>query len=207
MKLKYIFKNKNQSNSLKITSNPNTTLDNFIHVFDDVLSAKLCDQIIKEYEDSNSWVQSVTALGENNKVRNCQEISISNPNIISQNELKRQNIDNLIFESISQVVNKYKEFHPLVDIEIDTGYQLLKYNKTQFYTQHTDSFKDQQRSLSCSIQLNDDYDGGDFAFFDRELIIKRKKGSAIVFPSNFMYPHEIMPVKKGIRYSIVTWFV
>ena len=77
----------------------------------------------------------------------------------------------------------------------------------QFYTQHTDSFKKQQRSVSCSFILNDDYDGGEFAFFDREIIIKGGKGSIIMFPSNFMFPHEVMPVTSGTRYSIITWYV
>ena len=37
--------------------------------------------------------------------------------------------------------------------------------------------------------------------------IKLKKADAIMFPSNFMYPHEIMPVTQGTRYSIITWFI
>ena len=36
---------------------------------------------------------------------------------------------------------------------------------------------------------------------------KLEKGDALMFPSNFMYPHEVMPVTKGTRYSIITWFV
>ena len=34
---------------------------------------------------------------------------------------------------------------------------------------------------------------------------KLKKGSIVFFPSNFMYPHSIEPIKKGIRHSIVAW--
>ena len=75
------------------------------------------------------------------------------------------------------------------------------------YKQHTDSFKDRPRAVSCSFILNDEYEGGEFAFFNREAVYKLKKGSCIMFPSNFMYPHEIMPVTHGTRYSIVTWFV
>ena len=26
-----------------------------------------------------------------------------------------------------------------------------------------------------------------------------------MFPSSFMYPHEVMPVTKGTRYSLVVW--
>ena len=34
-----------------------------------------------------------------------------------------------------------------------------------------------------------------------------KKGSAIIFPSNFMFPHEVNRIEKGTRYSIVTWLM
>ena len=40
-----------------------------------------------------------------------------------------------------------------------------------------------------------------------DLKYKLDKGDAIMFPSNFMYPHEIMPVTKGTRYSAITWFI
>ena len=36
---------------------------------------------------------------------------------------------------------------------------------------------------------------------------KTVKGSAIVFPSNFMFPHAVKKVEKGTRYSIVTWLM
>jgi predicted 2-oxoglutarate/Fe(II)-dependent dioxygenase YbiX len=27
----------------------------------------------------------------------------------------------------------------------------------------------------------------------------------LIWPSNFLYPHKVNPVKKGIRYSMVCW--
>ena len=56
------------------------------------------------------------------------------------------------------------------------------------------------------MHLNDDYEGGEFAFFDRQLKYKLNKGDVLMFPSTFMYPHEVMPVTQGTRYSIITWF-
>jgi len=35
--------------------------------------------------------------------------------------------------------------------------------------------------------------------------IKLPTGSVLVFPSNFLYPHKVCPVKKGVRYSYVSW--
>ena len=57
----------------------------------------------------------------------------------------------------------------------------------------------------CSILLflNDDYEGGQFFVADKEY--ETKKGSAIIFPSNFMFPHEVKEVTSGERWSVVTW--
>jgi predicted 2-oxoglutarate/Fe(II)-dependent dioxygenase YbiX len=163
---------------------------------------------LEEYANGYDWSSALTSGGaENFEVRNCDQIIISHKEIISKNTFIRENIDDLVFQSVSKVLYEYKEIHPSFKIQIDTGYQLLRYKEGQFYSEHTDSYKEEQRSLSCSIQLNEDYDGGEFAFFDREIMIRSKKGSAIVFPSNFMYPHEIMPVIKGTRYSVITWLV
>jgi predicted 2-oxoglutarate/Fe(II)-dependent dioxygenase YbiX len=51
--------------------------------------------------------------------------------------------------------------------------------------------------------LNDNYDGGQFMCRGNE--IKLARGDILLFPSNFMYPHEVREVTKGIRYSFVSW--
>jgi hypothetical protein len=51
--------------------------------------------------------------------------------------------------------------------------------------------------------LNDNYEGG--AFMCREKEIKLIRGDILLFPSNFMYPHEVQEITKGIRYSFVSW--
>jgi predicted 2-oxoglutarate/Fe(II)-dependent dioxygenase YbiX len=187
---------------------PVSKLEDFIQVFDNVLSPENCNLILNEYQNSSEWLDTRIQDGKISKnLRNCTEISISAQPILEKNFNVRKNLDNVIFESLRNIITNYNNLIPTFSVEIDTGYQLLRYKEGEFYTQHTDSFKEQQRSLSCSIQLNEDYEGGEFAFFDREIMIRTKPGSAIVFPSNFMYPHEIMPVIKGTRYSIITWLV
>ena len=142
-----------------------------------------------------------------NRIRNCDVIAISEVGILQQNFDIRKKLDEDFYACASNAINEYRKVFPDVASEMDTGYDLLRYNEGQFYTQHTDSFKKQQRSVSCSFLLNEDYEGGEFAFFDREIMIKGAKGSIVMFPSNFMFPHEIMPVISGTRYSIITWYV
>ena len=57
--------------------------------------------------------------------------------------------------------------------------------------------------ISIVAQLNEDYEGAEFYCRDKE--IKLKTGDILLFPSNFMYPHEVKETKKGVRYSFVSW--
>ena len=181
-------------------------LEDYVKVYYDVVPEDLCDAIIKEYSNSNEWKLAETGGGLQTNVRNVDEIPMSQDAIIGDSQLRRQ-LDDRLFESVSSVSKKYHEDFKHFVINVDTGYQLLRYKEGQFYTQHTDSFITQQRSLSCSLILNDDYEGGEFCFWDGTMMHKPPKGAALVFPSNFMYPHEIRPVTKGERYSIITWLV
>ena len=101
--------------------------------------------------------------------------------------------------------------------------QLTRYTKDGFYSWHLDGIGSHNevynepndetkhgntRKLSMSIILNSSFEGGDFEM--RELKEERKiprleEGSVIVFPS--FIEHRVAPVTKGIRYSLVAWFV
>ena len=43
-------------------------------------------------------------------------------------------------------------------------------------------------------------------FFDGQHTQELKKGSVVVFPSSYTYPHQVTPVTSGERYSVVSWF-
>lgn len=181
-------------------------LTDYIVVLDNIIPTDLIKAIEREYIKSNDWILATTVSGEKKHIRNCSTIGISFSSIIQKNLVLRTSIDNEIHTATQKIIAKYRGKFSNLTINSDTGYELLRYETGQFYTQHTDSFPTIPRILSCSIVLNDDYEGGEFAFFDQEVKYKVPKGSAILFPSNFMYPHEIMPVTSGTRYSIVTWF-
>ena len=183
-------------------------INDYIVVFENAITPALCDDILNEFSDETEWQKTVVGNGRlDDKIRTAETIIVSFPHVIEKNVEIRSNLDKAIFVSAGLAIKKYNEKFPLASIEEDSGYELLRYKEGQFYIQHIDSFKARPRSVSCSFILNDDYEGGEFAFFDRELKYKLKKGSCIMFPSNFMYPHEIMPVTSGTRYSIITWFI
>lgn len=183
------------------------TLRDYIQVFDNVIPDELCDAILKEYAPDGEWIP--THVGEgilDRDIRNVDAIPISRNEVIGSNYTRRL-LDNELFKGAAEAINRYNEKFPEARIESDSGYDLLRYQTGQFYKQHTDSYKAQPRAVSCSFALNDDYEGGEWAFWNKDLKLKTKKGSVVLFPSNFMYPHEILPVTKGTRYSVITWFV
>tara|TARA_R100000008_G_scaffold55854_2_gene34301 strand:+ start:2135 stop:2701 length:567 start_codon:yes stop_codon:yes gene_type:complete len=57
--------------------------------------------------------------------------------------------------------------------------------------------------VSIVANLNEDYEGCEFYCRGEE--IKLKTGDILLFPSNFMYPHEVREATKGTRYSFVSW--
>jgi PKHD-type hydroxylase len=62
------------------------------------------------------------------------------------------------------------------------------------------------RKLSLSVQLTDPkkYEGGDLILHDStNKAMKKEQGTLILFPSYIL--HEVTPVTKGERNSLVTW--
>lgn len=185
-------------------------LQDYIKVFENIVPLGLCDALCNEFADSGEWVD--TAIGSsyesvNKSVRSATAIAMSRQEVIGVNRAVRSQLDAGLFRAVGSAIQQYSDLYPLSGITKDSGYELLRYETGQFFTQHTDSSEMFNRCISCSLILNDDYEGGEFAFFDRKMIAKTPKGSALLFPSNFMFPHEIMPVLSGTRYSVVTWFL
>lgn len=184
-------------------------LQDYIKVFENIVPLDLCDALCEEFVNSDEWVD--TAIGSyetvNKAIRSATAIAMSRQEVIERNKEVRTKLDSDLFNAVGSAIQQYANLYPLSGISKDSGYELLRYETGQFFTQHTDSSEKFNRSISCSLVLNDGYEGGEFAFFDREMIAKTPKGSALMFPSNFMFPHEILPVTSGTRYSVVTWFV
>jgi len=113
------------------------------------------------------------------------------------------------------------------DITAVESMQVTKYKPGGFYAWHKDGPSDclskynlpdrkfmhgKVRKLSMTILLNGNYQGGEFQFAHYNKLENKVEtpdfknaGSVIVFPS-FM-EHQVAPVTKGTRYSLVAWFV
>jgi PKHD-type hydroxylase len=88
------------------------------------------------------------------------------------------------------------------------GIQFTQYKAPSgHYVKHVDCIPGATRKLSLSLQLTDpkDYEGGDVVFHYKNNpdVAPKSKGTVIIFPSYVL--HEVTPVTRGERYSLVAW--
>ena len=85
-----------------------------------------------------------------------------------------------------------------------SGYWLCKYPEGGYLSPHVDVDAD-AGSVTASYTINDDFEGGWITFWGKYNILSGGN-SAHVYPSNHLFKHEVTPVTKGERYSVITWF-
>tara|TARA_R110002020_G_scaffold289033_1_gene504484 strand:+ start:537 stop:1166 length:630 start_codon:yes stop_codon:yes gene_type:complete len=86
-----------------------------------------------------------------------------------------------------------------------------EYTKDDYYNIHVDSFKAVPKENNVyfdygfTINLNDDYEGGEFILQTEIGNIARqlKKGEACIFP--IIYPHGVNKILNGTRRNIIGW--
>ena len=138
-------------------------LEDFIHVEKNAISDEFCKQIIEEYDDTDDWKPGTINDYEINEYRKCEVVYLSQDETLKKNLKTRNKIDDELYKIISNLLEKYlKKYDSLgyVQIKEDTGYMLLRYQTGDYVKKHVDTSSEQHRTLSCSLILNDNYDGG-----------------------------------------------
>ena len=87
--------------------------------------------------------------------------------------------------------------------------QVLEYVENQKYTWHTDASpmpdsKEYHRKISVILYLSDDFEGGTTKFAHQDF--KPPIGHALIFPSNWCFPHCGTQVTSGKKRVAVTWY-
>ena len=206
---KFLKKTSLDNNKIVKSGLSNKPLKDFIMYKENFIDPEFCDSVLDEYHDTDYWEATLTGSGHDPQARKCSVIGISEPEIINENKEVRSKIDEEFYEIVRDLIDEYQKQCPEFELEIkeDTGYELLRYEVGDFYVEHTDSFKEQPRALTVIMSMNNNYEGGEVALFGRELSYKLDVGDVLVFPSNFMFPHEITKVTSGVRFSTITWVV
>ena len=181
----------------------------YVVVAKGLISHAKCDEIVAMFKDSDEWMHA--SCGPDNgyhpDIRNCNILRISRPAEEKYASEQRTALDTELFGIVSSAVRHYAEKFPYVTsvINSDEGYDLMRYEPGQKVARHIDvGATSATRALSCSIQLNDGFVGGEWQFFgDTKVAVE--KGDIVMFPSNFCFDHEVTPVTDGVRYSVLTF--
>lgn len=114
---------------------------------------------------------------------------------------------NMVDEPIAEeIVQKLSSIVDSVDSSLETS-GLKTFQRMQEGVQlkaHTDQHTDPSIRYATIIYLNDDYNGGELFFSNKDLELKPKPGSLVIFPGTDEFNHGVRHVTAGpIRYVLV----
>jgi len=181
-------------------------LKDYIFVLNNFLNKKICKQTIDQLQ-SVDWQEHLFYNNPKKKYKNVsgtQELDISFDNILNKNTIMDK-----LYKAIPLYLNNIKS-KVFTEWSGYTNIRFNKYDKNKKMAVHCDHihsiFDGTVKGvpiLSMIGTLNDNFTGGEF-YINKEHI-KLKEGDLLIFPSSFIYPHQVKPIKKGIRYSYVSW--
>jgi len=171
------------------------------------LSYQVCQDIVRRGMEQKEQEGTVSE-GLNKQIRNSRVTWLKDP---------------WIYDWITPLVRDINfSLNWKFDISSPEDIQFTKYKEKQFYGWHQDCAhekKETTRKISVVIPLCDssDYEGGDLQFYDPilkptskmeegVLVDQRTRGigNVVIFPS-YVY-HQVTPILKGERLSIVIWY-
>ena len=185
-------------------------LEEYILHLDNWIPKNILNQTLKEFKSENWYQHTYT---DSKTFKPFAKNANKEPDVCDGNNLTHfKKLMDLTWEAL----NKYIVIDKIGGTTFNgwNGFskiRFIRYKKNQLMSKHQDHinslFTGHTRGipvLSIVAVLNDDYEGGEFIMFD-DYEIKFKAGDLIIFPSVFLYPHLIKPVKKRTRYSFVSW--
>jgi PKHD-type hydroxylase len=202
-------------------------LQNYYYYFQSALTPRFCDELLK-YGKSQQEQLALTG-GQTNKVNKGKPLD--DKDILDLKKKRDSNIvwlsDRWIYKEIQPYIHQANRLAGWnFDWSFSEACQFTKYGPGQHYGAHCDSWeapydnpsnpdthgKIRKLSVTCSLSDPSEYEGGEleFQFRNQDDPTPKKKcveilprGSICVFPS-FVW-HEVKPVTKGVRYSLVIW--
>ena len=185
-------------------------LDDYIMV-QNLIPAKLCRSLIRETSlPESKWSKHSWYSYAKDKKRSRPEKELD---VINSTEEQFKLLGKYLVIAFQNYRKKYStETNPL-DSSWITNFSQARFNRYRVGTNmrshydHIQSLFDGKLKgipiISVVGLFNDNYEGGEFICRQKE--IKLTRGDILLFPSNFMYPHEVKEITKGIRYSFVSW--
>ena len=172
-----------------------------------LINPDVCNKLISFYEDNkNLSTPEQSYKFDDDKVLedNCSFLNLSennkNPNFKEPYELIIKYLKIVLTNYEIYIRNNFTPSYKNIFMTHTDNIRIIKYEVGQLIKDHTDVGGTNRGSLT--INLNEDYEGGEFRFFGGELKLSLKTGEAMLFPAEPIWIHGTEPVTKGARYAI-----
>ena len=177
--------------------------------------------LVNEELDKKEFIVSSIGFvdGETGEPRVDSDIRSSSGCYLLDDEKAAQIIHKGMNNALLEYRKRLMEIHPTFDgYPVPGGFmttsnreliQVLEYVKNQKYTWHIDASpqpnsKEYHRKISVILYLSEDFEGGSTKFVHEEY--KPPMGHALIFPSNWCFPHTGTRVTDGKKRVAVTWY-
>lgn len=187
-----------------------TNIRDYVKLYHNVFPKDFCEQAVESLK-SAQWDTHQFFNAKNEYIYRGNDFMHTSANIVEQDTMMQtvwNVINQYVMVEFSQCYEKFQWFGSW------RGYTNIKFHKydsntdMKLHCDHIHDLFDGERKgvpiLTVVGLLNDDFKGGDFLLWEKEKI-DLKQGSVVIFPSNFMYPHEVTSIQHGSRYSFVSW--
>ena len=183
----------------------NTKLQEWVGYYEDIVPKDECESLIRDVKNSGLLKPSTYS-------NHTGEIKRSDNRVVMDDMwVKDKTTSSIINDFFSKVIRKYSDKFERFSCQRHSGFRVNRYSVGGFMSEHTDNIHHSHGQeygfpqVSALLFLNDNYKGGELIVAGNEY--ETKMGSGIIFPSNFMFPHEVKKITDGERWSIVTWLM
>lgn len=185
-----------------------------ILVYHDVLPKEL--DIINRLEsvldlnNSNNYNWQEAYVGYRQRMpeyRDCVDFKFKKTDIAwdnSEDSIKLQKIWQDCYDRQSLAVEDYCKRFNIYNLRYWEAFNFIKYEPGHHFMEHHDHGFSYNCTVSLVAYINDDFEGGELFFRLQGITYIPRAGDVVLFPSNYMYPHQAKVVHSGTKYSLVT---
>lgn len=179
----------------------------YISVWDNVLSAEKCEEIIAEFEKAQEHHKKT----EHPEYRSFTEINFFDPALLSNNP-KFEDLSMELLGKVSEYVESYRQHNNIAFFPTQCHNEEVRMKK--YFAGTEDDFKyhadvgdyaSARRFLVCFFYLNTVEEGGETVFPDYNTSIKPVQGRLAVFPPFWTHPHQAQPAVSNDKYIVGTY--
>lgn len=164
------------------------------------------ENFLERYPSEYQWAEALVGYAQKvPSYRDCLDFKIQKREYAGAPESLTE-LNKIWQYSYDMQIAAVKDYCKTYNIEMQywEAMNFVKYGKDQHFQEHSDHGFSYIATVSLVAYPNDDYEGGELYFPKLKLTIKPEAGDIVIFPSTYLFSHRAMPVKSGIKYSIVT---